>query len=137
MSEISVDAAISFFKNIPANAGKPYVLAFSTKTSSSDIAQDAGKFSTQLVQDINNRYGSDLDTDSVNIDEFTRMASGDKYSTYNGITDNAKKALVHATFNEISGNRSTATASDIGEYLRVRDYKDGETNGQAVINFLI
>lgn len=136
-SEIAVSAAVNFFQDISANAGKPFNLAFSTKSTSTDIAADALKFSTQLVSDVNNQLGIDTDTATITIDEFTRLASGNKIKTFAGITDSAKKSLIQDTFNEISGDRSTATASDIAEYIRIQDTKDAKTDGHAVLNFLI
>ncbi len=136
MAEVAVSAAISFFQSIPNNSGKPYLLAFSTKSTSTDIAQDALKFSDQLVSQINQK-GTDTDTQSVNIDEFTRLASGDQFKKFSDITDAAKKSIIKETFSDITKGKSVATSADIANYLTVRDGKDGKTDGSAVINFLI
>lgn len=136
-SEIAVDAAIGFVKSIPDNRNKPFTLAFSVKSSATDIFTDAKKFSDQLVAQVNQSQGTDLDSTTLNIDEFTRMASGDNIKTYSGITDRGEKATIRDVFDEITGGKSLATAADIAEYLRLRDVNDGATDGHAVLNFLI
>ncbi|OGH60624.1 MAG: hypothetical protein A3G34_10875 [Candidatus Lindowbacteria bacterium RIFCSPLOWO2_12_FULL_62_27] len=136
-SEIAVSSAVSFFQNIPKTPGKPLDLTFSTKTTSSDIAGDALKFADQLVTLVNQTEGTDTDTTTVNIDEFTRLASGDRIKKFSQITDTAQKSLIQETFEDITKGRPLATASDLAEYLRFRDGRDGTTDGKAAINFLI
>lgn len=136
MSDIPVSAAISFFQSIPANAGKPFTLSFSTQSTANGIAQDALKFSDQLVSQINQK-GTDTDPKTVNIDEFTRLASGNHFKKFAQITDEAKKSIVKETFDDIAKGKSVATSADIANYLTGRDNKDGKTDGNAVINFLI
>lgn len=133
---IAVNSAISFYSSIPKNGGKPYKLQFSTDSAAVDIADDAQLFADQLVSQINQR-GTDTDTKTVNIDEFTRLASGNKFKKLSEVTDDAQKSVLQETFNDISKGRALATSSDIAEFLRVRDTKDGKTDGNAVINFLI
>ena len=137
MSEVAVSAAITFFQNIPKSLGTSMPVAFSTKSTTSDIAGDALKFSDQLVTQVNQTQGTDTSTTTMNIDEFTRLASGDKIKTFAGITDEAQKSLIRDTFKDISKGHTLATASDFSDYLRLRDSEDGATDGHAVINFLI
>ena len=137
MSEIAVDAAISFFQTISKNSGKPVEIPFSTKTASADIAGDASKFGTQLVADTNLKLGTDLDSSTLNINEFTRLISADRFKKFSEITDDGQKAVVRDTFDQITKGKSLMTASDIGEFLRVQDSTDGTTDGHATVNFLI
>lgn len=137
MAEIAVSAAVAFLKLIPGSSGKPFQIPFSTKSSTTDIAADSLKFADQVVDQTNLDKGTDTDTKTLNVDEFARLASGDKVKKLSQITDSAQKALVEETFYDISKNKALATASDFAEYLRVRDARDGKTDGQATINFLI
>ena len=137
-SEIAVDAASAFLQNIQktAGTGNPYNLAFSTKSATTDIAADALKFADQIVAAVN-KNGTDTDTRTLNIDEFTRLASGGKITKFTDITDSAKQALIKDTFNGITHNGATLTASDLADHITLRDSADGTTDGNAVINFLI
>lgn len=137
-NEVAVSSAIAFFQAAPTAGGSPYNLAFSVKSSTSDIAGDALKFSGQLVTQMNQTYGTDNDVTTFNIDEFTRFASGDKQKKFSEIEDISTSNLIRDTFDEITGGgKSIATASNLSEYIRLRDTKDGKTDGHAVINFLI
>ncbi|MBI4179272.1 hypothetical protein HY522_07620 [bacterium] len=137
MAEFAVSAADGFYNAVPKNSGKPFLLTYSNKSTTTDIADDAFKFSEQIVEQINLSKGTDSKSTTLNIDEFTRFASNDQFKTFAAVDDAAQRAVIQETFKEISGNRSEATIQDLADYLRVRDSRDGDTNGQAMVNFLI
>lgn len=137
MSDFAVDAASALFQAVPRNKAKPYLLTFSNKSTATDISTDANKFANQLVDQINQSFGTDASNKTVNIDEFTQFASGKKFKKFSDVKDPGQKAVIQSTFNEISGNRSQATVANMADYVRGRDSKDGKTDGQGVLNFLI
>ena len=138
-TEIALDAARSFFENVKSNAGNPLKVTFSTKSSTTDIAADALTFAQQLVSQVNQSYGTDTHSDSMNINEFTQFVTGGEVKLFQSLSDPKQKSIVEDAFYDISKNRALASASDFAEYLRVRDAADNSTNsmnGVATINFL-
>ncbi len=137
-SEVAVSNAIRFFEESLKRPAKPVPVVFSAKSNSTDISNDGLKFAEQLVTQIDQKYGTDTQTKTFNIDEFTKFVSGGKIRKFNEISDASKKEQVQATFDDITGGRkATATAGNFAEYLRIRDTKDGKTDGQTTVNFLI
>ena len=136
-SGFPITAARTMFSAVATNKNKPYQLVFSDQESATNIATDSSTFSNQLVDQINQSFGTDNKTKTSNINEFTRFVSNDEFKKFSQIKDPGDKALVEATFNEISGNKTEATISNLADYIRTRDSKDGKTDGKAVLNFLI